>query len=375
MAEKNDGGDKTEKPTPKRLKDARKKGDIAKSKDLSSAIGMIAWFVLAMAGTGFIGARLAGYLQDTLTAATRGSFESTLMTVGWSGLWLILLAGAMTLIPAAIVGLAGEFFQVGALVTTEKLKPGLDKMNPIEGIKKMFSLDNLFELLKTLIKTGLVLGITGIVMMGAMDKYAEILGAAGWSPLKPIGPSVAASAFDLMQSLTMQLIAGTFGVFLLVAFADTVWTRQRYIKKMMMSRRDIKQEFKDNEGDPMLKGQRKQMHEEWANQNAVAAAGSANVLLTNPTHLAIALDYDPAECPVPVIAAKGEGPLAAAMRARAEEEGVPIVRNVPLARTIWSTAGVNDLVPQEHFDAIAEIILWARQARDGKAPREREDAY
>jgi flagellar biosynthesis protein FlhB len=210
-------------------------------------------------------------------------------------------------------------------------------------------------------------------MVGAMDKYAEILGAASWSPLTSIGPSIAAASFDLMQSLTMQLIAGTFGVFLLVAFADRVWTQQRFTKKLMMSRRDIRQEHKDNEGDPMLKGQRKQMHEEWANQNAVAAAGTANVLLTNPTHLAIALDYDPNECPVPVIAAKGEGPLAAAMRARAEEEGVPIVRNVPLARTIWSTTGVNELVPQEHFDAIAEIILWAKQARDGKAPRERED--
>lgn len=373
MADKNDGGDKTEKPTPKRLKDAREKGDIAKSKDLSSALGMVAWFVLALAGTGFIGSRMAGYLQDTLTAATRGEFAATAMSVGWSGLWLVLLAGALTLVPAAIVGVAGEFLQVGALITTEKLKPGLDKMNPVEGLKKMFSLDNLFELAKTLIKTALILGITGLVLIGGMDKYAEILGAAGWSPLSPIGPAVAASAFDLMQSLTMQLIAGTFGVFLVIAFADTAWTRQRYIKKLMMSRRDIKQEFKDNEGDPMLKGQRKQMHEEWANQNAVAAAGAANVLLTNPTHLAIALDYDPAECPVPVIAAKGEGPLAAAMRARAEEEGVPIVRNVPLARTIWSTANVNELVPQEHFDAIAEIILWARQARDGKAPRERED--
>jgi flagellar biosynthesis protein FlhB len=373
MADNNNGGDKTEKPTAKRLLDARKKGDVAKSKDLSSAIGMVAWFVLALAGTGFIGSRIAGYLQDTLTAATHDSFENTAVALGWSGLWLVLLAGALTLIPAALVGLAGEFLQVGAMLTTEKLKPGLEKLNPIAGFQKMFSLDNLFELIKTLIKAVLILGITCVVMVGAMDKYAEILGAAGWSPLTSIGPSIAAASFDLMQSLTMQLIAGTFGVFLLVAFADRVWTQQRFTKKLMMSRRDIRQEHKDNEGDPMLKGQRKQMHEEWANQNAVAAAGTANVLLTNPTHLAIALDYDPHECPVPVIAAKGEGPLAAAMRARAEEEGVPIVRNVPLARTIWSTTGVNELVPQEHFDAIAEIILWAKQARDGKAPRERED--
>lgn len=373
MADKNDGGDKTEKPTAKRLLDARKKGDIAKSKDLSSAIGMVAWFVLAMAGTGFIGSQLAGYLDDTLTAALRGDFEATSIAVGWSGLWLVLLAGGLTLVPAAIVGIAGEFLQVGVVITTEKLKPGLDKLNPISGLQKMFSLDNVFELAKTLFKAVLILGITALVMAGATDKYAELLGAASWSSVKPVGPGIAAATFSLMQSLTIQLIAGTFGVFLLVAFADRLWTQHRYIKKMMMSRRDVRQEYKDNEGDPHLKSQRKQMHEEWANQNSVAAAGTANVLLTNPTHLAIALDYDPDECLVPVIAAKGEGPLAAAMRARAEEEGVPIVRNVPLARTIWSTAAVNDLVPQEHFDAIAEIILWARQARRGETPRERED--
>jgi type III secretion protein U len=149
--------------------------------------------------------------------------------------------------------------------------------------------------------------------------------------------------------------------------------QHRYIKRLKMSRRDIRQEHKDNEGDPMLKQQRRQMHEEWANQNAVASAGKANVLLTNPTHLAIALDYDPNECPVPVVAAKGEGPLAAAMRAEAEREGVPIVRNVPLARTIFATAGPGEMIPEDHFDAIAEIILWAKRARSGEAPLERED--
>jgi flagellar biosynthesis protein FlhB len=124
----------------------------------------------------------------------------------------------------------------------------------------------------------------------------------------------------------------------------------------------------------MLKSQRRRMHEEWANQNAIEAAGRANVLLTNPTHLAIALDYDPQACPIPVVAAKGEGPLAAAMRAAAEEEGVPIVRNVGLARTIWATAERGEMVPEDHFEAIAEIILWSKRARAGETDLVREDA-
>ncbi|MGF7155473.1 EscU/YscU/HrcU family type III secretion system export apparatus switch protein [Novosphingobium gossypii] len=373
MAEKNDGGDKTEKPTAKRLRDARQKGDVAKSKDFGTAIGMIAWLVLAMGATGYVGTRIAELMRHVVTGAARGEFHSAVGAFGAEAAWLTLIAAGFTLVPAAVVGLAGEFMQVGVLVTTEKLKPSLDKLNPMSGFKKMFSMDSLFELAKTLVKAAMILAVGGLVLLGAQDRYAEILNAASWRPLGGMGPIVAAEAFDLTRSLTIQLILGTMGVFLLVGAADFAWSRHRYIKKMMMSRRDIKQEHKDNEGDPHVKGQRRQMHEEWANQNAVGAAGAANVLLTNPTHLAIALNYDPDTCPVPVIAAKGEGPLAAAMRRRAEEEGVPIVRNVPLARTIFATANVNELVPADHFDAIAEIILWARRARAGQSPMERED--
>src|SRR3546814_944798 len=136
----------------------------------------------------------------------------------------------------------------------------------------------------------------------------------------------------LIRSLSLQLLAWTCAVFLLVAAADRAWAHHRFIRKLRMSRRDIRQEHKDNEGDPMLRAQRRQLHEEWANQSAVGAAAKANVLLVNPTHLAVALDYDPEDCPVPVIAAKGEGTLAAAMRAAAEAEGVPIVRNVEIGR-------------------------------------------
>lgn len=373
MAEKNDGGDKNEKPTPKRLRDARNKGDLAKSKDFGTGLGMVAWLVLTLAVTGYLGARLDAFARQTVQVAATGEFRARLIELGGDALWLTLLAAGVTLIPSAIAGLAGEFIQIGPLLTGEKLKPTLDKLNPVAGLKRMISLDNLFELAKTLVKAVLILAITGLVLVASLDRYAEILGAARGAGSGALGPQVARFSLDLTRSLTIQLVGATAGVFLLVAFADWAWTRHRHIKKLMMSRRDIRQEHKDNEGDPHLKSQRRQMHEEWANQNAIAAAGRANVLLTNPTHLAIALDYDPEECPVPVISAKGEGPLAAAMRRRAEEEGVPLVRNVALTRTLWATASVNDLVPEAHFDAIAEIILWARRARNGEVARERDD--
>jgi type III secretion protein U len=374
MAKKNDGGDKTEKPTPKRLRDARRKGDVAKSKDVGPAVGMILWFLLLLFAAGHAGAQITALMRDAVGTATTMPFDAAAPMLGWASLLVLVSVSLLILGPAALIGIIAEFLQVGALVTTEKLKPSLDKLNPAEGLKRMFSMDNLVELIKTVAKAGLILTIAGIILWRSADAFISLVQTAGWSPVAHHGDKVATAMLALIRSLSVQLFAWTCAVFLLVAAADRAWAHHSFIKKLRMSRRDIRQEHKDNEGDPMLRAQRRQLHEEWANQNAVAAAGKANVLLTNPTHLAIALDYDADDCPVPMIAAKGEGPLAAAMRAEAEREGVPIVRNIGLARGIWGECEVGGPIPQNSFDAIAEIILWARRARDGLESPVREDA-
>lgn len=374
MADKNDGGDKTEKPTPKRLRDARRKGDVAKSKDVGPAVGMILWFLLLLFAAGYAGGQIMVLMTDTVGTATTMPFESAAPVLGWAAFAVLVSASLLILGPASIIGVLAEFLQIGALVTTEKLKPSLDKLNPVEGFKKMFALDNLVELLKTVIKASLILTIAIIILWRSADGFISLIQTAGWSPVERHGEKVAGAMLSLMRSLTIQLFAWTCAIFLLVAAVDRFWQQHRFIKKLRMSRRDIKQEHKDNEGDPMLRAQRRQLHEEWANQNAIGAAGGANVLLTNPTHLAIALDYDPANTPVPMIAAKGEGPLAAAMRGEAERMGVPIVRNIGLARAVWAESEVGGPIPRAHFDAIAEIILWAKRARDGLETAIREDA-
>lgn len=374
MADKNDGGDKTEKPTAKRLRDARRKGDVAKSKDVGPAIGMILWFLLLLFAAGYAGGQIMVLMTDTVGTATTMPFESAAPMLGWAAFTVLVSASLLILGPASIIGVLAEFLQIGALVTTEKLKPSLDKLNPMEGFKRMFALDNLVELLKTVIKATLILTIAIIILWRSADGFISLIQTAGWSPVERHGEKVAGAMLSLMRSMTIQLFAWTCAIFLLVAAADRFWQQHRFIKKLRMSRRDIKQEHKDNEGDPMLRAQRRQLHEEWANQNAIGAAGGANVLLTNPTHLAIALDYDPENTPVPMIAAKGEGPLAAAMRGEAERMGVPIVRNIGLARAVWAESEVGGPIPRAHFDAIAEIILWAKRARDGLETAIREDA-
>jgi type III secretion protein U len=368
MAEKNDGGDKTELPTPKRLRDARKKGDVAKSKDIGAAVVIAAWLGLLAFATGFVGNQIVLFTQDAIRLSVDMPFEQALGTIATDFVVTLLKTAAITLIPIAIIATFAEYAQIGTIFTTEKMKPSLDKMNPVEGLKRMFGKDGLVELLKTLVKVLLVVMITLVVIQSTLEETGSLVRFAQWSPVAGNGPTAASAIFAIFHSLTIQLFGLIVFAFAFVAILDRLYSKHDFIKKMMMSRRDIKQEFKDDEGDPHVKAARREMHQEWANQNAVGSAGSAAALLVNPTHLAIAIDYDAEDCPVPMIAAKGEGPLAAAMRAEAEANDVPIIRNIATARKLWARGDVGEIIPEDMFDAIAEVILWAKKARSGDAP-------
>ncbi|MGL5837634.1 MAG: EscU/YscU/HrcU family type III secretion system export apparatus switch protein [Sphingorhabdus sp.] len=368
MAEKNDGGDKTELPTPKRLRDARKKGDVAKSKDVGSGLVILGWFVLIALAASYAGGQVAVFFSDTLNAATEMPFDQALRSVGWQGTLLLIKLSLLVLAPIAIFATLAEYMQIGPVMTTEKMKPSFDKLNPVEGLKRMFGMDGLVEMAKTLVKVVFMVVIVYFMIRTGYSEAGQFINLAGTSPLHGSGQQIAAQAMGMTYSLTLQFFAMVVGVFLLVGLADHFYSRHRFIKKMKMSMRDIRQEHKDDEGDPHIKAHRREMHQEWANQNAIGASGGAAALLVNPTHLAIALDYDEEDCPVPVIAAKGEGALAEAMREEAKRNDVPIIRNIATARRLWARGEIGEIVPEDMFDAIAEIILWARKARAGDAP-------
>ena len=370
MADKNDGGDKTEKPTPKKLADARKKGDVPKSKDVTATATLFVWFIVFVFGAGYAGTRIAALFDHGFTMVSQGQpFDLSAKSLGLEALWALVAITAVALIPAAVVGVLTEFLQAGGVFTTEKMKPSLDKLNPMEGFKKMFSMDSLVETLKTLAKAILVIMILWLVLRGSLAEIIDKTGPLLQPAADSDGRAAAASVLAYTGSLVRQALLWTFAIFVLVAVLDIGWQKHSFLKKMKMSLRDIKQEFKENEGDPLIKGNRRQMHEEWANQNAVSAARGANVLVVNPTHIAIAIDYDAENAPVPVVAAKGEGPLAQAMREAAEDAGVPIVRHVTVARKLYEDASVEDHIPRDMFEAIAQIILWAKKVRAGEAPQ------
>lgn len=367
MAEKNDGGEKTEPPTPKKLREARKKGDVAKSKDLTATAGLIAWLaVLAFAG-GYAGERLVALFEGAFAGVAAGSGLQPILALGWEAVGVFAMLSAIALVPAIVAGALAEFLQTGPLLAFEKLKPKMDNLNPGEGLKRMFSMDNLVELLKTIAKALLLIAVTVAVMWAALPALLGTLPAVPVEPRPGAGRAEAVALLAEHGRRASQLIFWTLAAFLLVAALDMAWQRHSYIKKLRMSLRDIRDEVKKDEGDPHVKGQRRQLHQEWAENSAVHAAAGAHALVVNPTHIAVALDYDPEDCPLPVVAAIGEGALAAAMRAAAEDAGVPIIHHVQCARDLRARALAGEMIPRDLFEVVAEVIAWAKREREAAA--------
>lgn len=352
MAQDKDSGDKTEQPTPKKLQDARKKGQVAKSKDLTSTVTLAVAAALALVACGYAAQQFSALMEAAL-AVINQPFANAAPRLAQQALQTVLALSAVVLVPLAAVGVFTEFLQAGPVFALEKVKPQLEQMNPVEGVKRMFTMDALVELAKAIAKTALLLAIGWLAVRALLPELALL-------------PRVQRPALlgDALWIAAKSVLLWTVTLFALLAMLDAIYQRYSFTKKMRMSRRDIRQEVKDAEGDPYVKQARRQQHEEWSQRNAQAAARNANVLVVNPTHVAIAIDYDRETCPVPTIAAKGEDHVARAMRQAAEEAGVPVLRNVPLARDLLARGEPGELIPPDLFDVIADVVLWAREVRD-----------
>lgn len=371
MSDKDKGGDKTELPTPQKLREARKQGDIAKGKEITPTLVTFGLIMILMTAGGYIATRIAGFAETTLQMAASGDFELTLGGLGSEATLLLVSVSAIILIPLAAIGVMAEVLQTKGLFATKKLSPKLENMNPVEGFKRLFGKQGLIELVKTVAKVTAIIIIVWFVARGHIEQLGAMLVPAT-QPLWQEGAGMQAGAADAQRTfgITLQVLGSVAAVFVLVALVDYLWARQQFIKKMMMSRRDIRDEVKKDEGDPHIKGHRRQMAQEWAQSGAVSRTADASALLVNPTHLAIALEYDPDTAPIPMIIARGEGDIAAAMRDVAVRTGVPIIRHVPTARSLWARGELGEMIPEDMFDAIAEVILWAQRARAGQAPME-----
>lgn len=339
--------DKTEHPTPKRLRDAREKGDICKSQDVPSALTVlgIGAYVSVMGESAY--ERLQA-MTELVFSVMHLPFEEALprAMAGVGGTILYIVAPLVGL--AMMLALLANFAQVGFLVSIQGAMPKLENLSPQKWFKKVFSLKNVIELIKNLIKTV----VLTCAVWTVMQKYLPALFVLSRGNITDLWIVLGRAGRDLL------LIAGA--VFCVIAALDYFFQRWQYNKEHMMSKDEVKREYKEMEGDPQVKGKRKQLHKELLSQGALDNVRRAKVLVTNPTHYAVALDYEKNTTPLPVVLAKGEGELALRMIAVAKQEGIPIMRNVPLARALFEEGTENAYIPKEFIGPVAEVLRWVQ---------------
>jgi type III secretion protein U len=343
--------EKTEQPTPKRLREAREKGQVCKSQEVGATAVLLAVFGIFLGAGVFIWETLLVIFEAPLRAMHQ-PYDVALPNVAgeifFSGLYIV----GVVLGAAVCAGLAANLIQIGVLVSVKAALPKLDKINPSQWFKKTFALKNVVELVKIVAKT-LVMGI--VVTIAVEDNLGLLLSI----PYGGIG-GIAPVAGNLFAALISKVAP----VFLVLAALDYFFQRRQHLKGLMMSKDEVKREYKEMEGDPQIKGKRKQLHQEMAMSNTLANVRKARVVVTNPTHVAVALLYDEKKTQLPVIAAMGEGLLARRIVEIAREEDIPIMRNVPLARALLRDGVENEYIPADLIRPVAEVLRWAQTLKD-----------
>ena len=352
MADEQDQGQKTEEPSQRRLDEARDKGQVASSREVHHALilggGALLIGLLAPAAAGDIVAALRPLLAEAHAIETGPDALGPLLTTLLGELGWALLFAAVLLIGAA---LAGGLIQNGLILSAAPLAPKLERISPLAGVKRLFSLRSLVEFGKGLGKIALI-GVAGTALL--WPDRATVVEAAELE----LGALLA-----VLHDLAFRLLGGVTLLVGLIALLDVLYQRFEHRKQLRMSRRDLQDEFKQTEGDPYIKARLKSLRLERARRRMMAEVPRATVVVTNPTHVAVALRYDALSMAAPQLVAKGIGPLAERIRAVAREHGVPLIENPPLARALHAGVELGAAVPPAHYRAVAEVIGYVLRQR------------
>jgi flagellar biosynthetic protein FlhB len=341
------GGDKTEKATPKKREEARKKGQVAKSQDLGGAVVLLA-SLLALSS---FGPASWGHMKDAMLRSL--TLISTPEVVEGGGIGRLLgstmLDAAYAAAPIALVcmlaGVTTGVLQVGWKPSAEALKPDFKRVNPMSGFKNLFGMHFLFESVKTLIKFAVVAAIASIVLFSQLDELGALVGLAPDELLK-------------RGSQTVVSIAQRAGIaYLVIAAIDLAWQRYRHEKQLKMDKEEVKQEFKGQTVSPEVRSAMRRRQMQAARARMMADVPLADVVVTNPTHYAVALRYS-SDAPAPIVVAKGQDIVAARIRAIATEHGVPVIPDPPLARTLHASVEVGTEIPDDLFGAVAQLLAF-----------------
>ncbi|HEX6703328.1 MAG TPA: type III secretion system export apparatus subunit SctU [Albitalea sp.] len=342
--------EKTEEPTDKKLDDAKKKGESPKSPDVNAAFGLLGITVCLSAGSSIAVPHLFKLFEIVcdrgVLVQTNHDMQALIYDIVKEGLLIVL----PFLATSVMIGFIAGFAQVGVRVTFEPLTPKFDKLNPASGIKKIISVRSIIDFLKMVLKAAVLGTVAYVICKGLLPL---LVGASMQTP-----EGVVSVAWEAL----MKLMGTAVVVFMIIGPGDFAIQKWLFVRDQRMSKDEVKREHKESEGDPQLKGQRKEIAKEMATEAPKSAVGGASVVVTNPTHYAVALKYVPGLTPLPVVVAKGTDQHALEIRAIAEELKVPIVANPPLARQLHQVP-VNAAIPEALFEAVAAVLRWVRTMR------------
>lgn len=339
-------GDKTEDPTPKKKKDARKQGNIAKSSEVNTAMTFLAILVVVYTMSDFIVFEVKNFMVNMLSGNLSMTINNNTLKVL---MFKIILSFMKVILPICLIimafGIIGNLIQTGFFFSGESLKPKFSKLNPINGFKNMFSLKSLVNLAKSIV----VISVMVAIGYSFMNKnFAGIIKS---------GDIYTPYLFDTIVDLIKNILGTIAMVVVVIAILDYAYQKYSHNKELKMTKQEVKEEYKQMEGDPHIKGKIKQKQRQMANQRMMQAVPSATVIVTNPTHISIAIRYEQGVDKTPVVVAKGADQVAFKIREIAKSHDVPIIENVPLARLIYREVEIDQEIPEEMYKAVAEVLV------------------
>ena len=356
-----EGGDKSEEPTPHRLREAREKGQVAKSKEITTAfLLLLSYFLFRYLGE-FMWQNLAEMAQAIFQLLPEAKdfslvFAGYLLLIGLRAMAFVLLPiFAITFLAA----LLAEALQTGFVFSLDPLTPKLERVNPLEGFKRMFSMQGFVELIKSLLKIVIVFYIAWYAARDDLAYIIILIEAHPWQAIVLGG--------DIAYRIAIRV--GLF--YILIAILDYFYRRWEYMRNLKMTKQEVKEEYKRLEGDPLIKQRMRELQRQVAYQRMMSAVPQADVVVTNPTHIAVALKYNQSKMKAPLVLAKGERKVAEEIRRIAEAHEISVIQNEPLARSIYRTTRVNQEVPPELYQAIAEVLAYVYEIKRDRATRKK----
>ena len=361
FAKDGEGGEKTEPATAKKLQDARENGQVAKSQELNHAIGLISLFLMLKMFISFVGEHLLnGFpmiynkIPDIINESIGGLSVFVIQRV----INNVMITILQILSPFFVIGFSLSvlinILQVKWKITTKPMKPKISKLNPLNGFKRIFSKDSLFELLKSIVKIILIIYVAYTSIKAHQNELFLLYDIPLFQVILLIGTIVIDTGLKISF------------VYLIVGIADLIYQRHKFKEDMKMTKQEVKDEYKNIEGNPEIKGRQRSKMREASQRRMMQSLPSADVVITNPTHYAVVIKYDSQKNSAPIVVAKGEDFLAQKIRETAKEHHIEIVENKPLARMLYANVDVGQEVPPELYQAVAEVLAFVYSLRENR---------